>query len=198
MWDSDWSWQARSSTVSALLPPLPLHTNQEIVEVCFFIPLVATPFAGVDACFFRRFSLGFFLFISLVWLFFSLSRASASEVSQTCRRGEDLHSGRTMRWVKRRKSLHLHCVSRLHFVFRPLVWQRATVKSWPCNVSVEAARSFNRHSSCFQHAKSRFSPRNKSSCWLFFFCFFFCVVSPHTGTHDSVEQGFYFVTLAGE
>ena len=111
-----------------------------------------------------------------------------------------------MRWVKRRKSLHLHCVSRLHFVFRPLVWQRATVKSWPCNVSVEAARSFNRHGSCLQHVKSRFSPWNNSSCWLFcfsvvfFFLLFFwcCVVSPHTGTHDTVEQGFYFVTLAGD
>lgn len=114
MWDSDWSWQARSTTVSPL-SSLPLHTNQEIVEVCFFIPLLATPFAGVDACVFC------FLSSFLFHEFWLLKPDLNSEVSRTRRRGEDLHSGRTMRWVKRLKSLHLHCVSRLHFVFRPLV-----------------------------------------------------------------------------
>lgn len=38
----------RPRRVPALLPPA--RTNQEIVEVCFFLPLLATPFAGVDAC----------------------------------------------------------------------------------------------------------------------------------------------------
>lgn len=113
-------------------PPssLPLHTTRKSSRCAFFIPLVATPFAGVDA----PFSAGFpRFFISLVWL---LKPGFSSEVSQTCLRGEELHSGRTMRWVKRLKSLHLHCVSRLHFVFRPLVSQKATVQFWPYDMSL--------------------------------------------------------------
>lgn len=96
MWDSDWSWQARSTTVSPL-SSLPLHTNQEIVEVCFFIPPVATPSAGVDACVCVCF---FFSRPFLFHEFWLLKPDLNSEVSRTRLRGEDLHSGRTMRWVQ--------------------------------------------------------------------------------------------------
>lgn len=85
MWDSDWSWQARSTTASPL-SSLPLHTNQEIVEVCFFIPLVATPFAGVDACV-CFFSL--VLFISRV-LTFKAGLELWSQPNSPTRRGSPL------------------------------------------------------------------------------------------------------------
>lgn len=145
MWDSDWSWQARSTTVSTLCPLLLLHLssssspaphNQEIVEVCFFIPLVATPFAGVDALSFvadfPRYCCCFFFFLIKFHRFDFLKPGLSSEVSQTCLRGEDLHSGRTMRWVKRHKSLHLHCVFQTTFwCFRLLVSQRRLVNADP-------------------------------------------------------------------
>lgn len=95
----------------------------------------------------------YIIFIRLVWLF---KPGFTPEVSQSCLRGEDLHSGRTMRWVKRLKSLHLHCVSANTFPSRrPLFWRGRAC-------STVLVRSLNRYSRCSQRVHFYFSFRSNS------------------------------------
>lgn len=117
----------------------------------------------------------YIIFIRLVWLF---KPGFTPEVSQSCLRGEDLHSGRTMRWVKRLKSLHLHCVSRLHFVFRLILFQVDDLYS---DVVEPAPRCLSARLIATAGVPNAFTSISHSEATLAFSCF--GVLST---THDTV------------